>query len=111
MSTKNLDLGAKALFLRERKYHTPTEECPEPPNWEDLGDTSLEYYRDNARAVIDATSFLLEAERRSLVSQDGSSGNPESSEQNHSENASKKLYLSHAIFHAQNLIRPLFLST
>ncbi|MGQ3384481.1 hypothetical protein [Glutamicibacter sp. TV12E] len=47
-----LEAGAKALFMRERKYHTPTLECPEPPNWEDLTETSLEHYRGNARAVL-----------------------------------------------------------
>lgn len=49
-----LEAGAKALFLRERKYHTPTKDCPEPPNWEDLTETSLEHYRGNARAVLSA---------------------------------------------------------
>ncbi|PRB78263.1 hypothetical protein CQ012_02420 [Arthrobacter sp. MYb214] len=47
-----LEAGAKALFLRERKYHTPSIECPEPPNWEDLTETSMEHYRGNARAVL-----------------------------------------------------------
>ncbi|MFJ2144385.1 hypothetical protein ACIOJF_03685 [Glutamicibacter sp. NPDC087831] len=47
-----IEAGAKALFLRERKYHTPSIECPEPPNWEDLTETSMEHYRGNARAVL-----------------------------------------------------------
>lgn len=47
-----LEAGAKALFMRERKYHTPSIECPEPPNWEDLTETSMEHYRGNARAVL-----------------------------------------------------------
>ncbi|MGQ3384516.1 hypothetical protein [Glutamicibacter sp. TV12E] len=54
-----LEAGAKALFLRERKYHTPTLECPEPPNWEDLTDTSQEHYRDNARAVLAAAQPVV----------------------------------------------------
>lgn len=49
-----LEAAAKALFLRERKYHTPTLSCPEPPNWEDLTDTSMEHYRGNAQAVLAA---------------------------------------------------------
>ena len=47
-----IEAGAKALFMRERKYHTPSKECPEPPSWEDLTDTSLEHYRGNARTVL-----------------------------------------------------------
>lgn len=50
----NIDAGAKALFLRELKYFKPTLECPEPPNWEDLTEVSLEHYRGNARAVINS---------------------------------------------------------
>lgn len=54
-----LGAGAKALFMRERKYHTPTLECPEPPNWEDLTETSLEHYRGNARAVLTAAQPVV----------------------------------------------------
>lgn len=52
LDTNALEAGAKALFLRERKYHTPSIECPEPPTWEDLTETSMEHYRGNARAVL-----------------------------------------------------------
>lgn len=48
------EAAAKALFLRERKYHTFTSECPDPPDWEDLGETSWEHYRGNARAALGA---------------------------------------------------------
>lgn len=61
LNSDALEAGAKALFLRERKYHTPTQECPEPPNWEDLTDTSIEHYRGNVRAVLAAAQPELAA--------------------------------------------------
>ncbi|MFC0420531.1 hypothetical protein [Glutamicibacter ardleyensis] len=54
LNEEAVDAGAKALFLRERKFHEGSLFFPEPPNWEDLNGTSLEHYRDNARAVLSA---------------------------------------------------------
>lgn len=44
--------AAQYLFLRERKYHKPTPECMEPPQWEDLSETSTRHYTDIASGVL-----------------------------------------------------------
>lgn len=49
-----IEAAAMALFLRERKYHTPTKDCPEPPEWEDLAEISYEHFRGEARAALTA---------------------------------------------------------
>ncbi|MGO4297114.1 hypothetical protein [Glutamicibacter sp. MCAF14] len=71
-----IETGAKTLFMRERKYHTPTLECPEPPNWEDLTETSKEHYRGNARAVLavaqpEVRGYIIVDKKTNAIDWDG----------------------------------------
>lgn len=44
--------AAQYLFERELKHFTPTPECMEPPQWEDLSETSTRHYMDIASGVL-----------------------------------------------------------